>query len=315
MVPSEPEELPCLRARADPRRFVEATGTRMAWLGRESGIFELWMWPLRLARGIELRVAGEPLRPEAVEVGPERAVLSSARVRATWSAAHDVRVAFLEVELLSGADATLELAIMPAFSPQWPAGLGGRIAACDALTGALLLTEELGRFAALIGAEGMDPLPLEADHSLGAGPVVLRVPVRSGGRVQFRIAGAEFYRDALSQRALLGEEQAACGFARADHVVRIVREIWRLSAGAGLGSSEHWRAFLARTQPLEGALLWAKIAIERAWVEVDGLGRGLVAGLREGGASERPGFGWFFDGDAMAAARAMCTYGDFEGAK
>jgi hypothetical protein len=314
MVPSEPDDLPCLRARADPRRFVEATGTRMAWLGRESGIFELWMWPLRLARGIELRVDGQALRPESVAVAPDRVVLASARVRASWSAAREQRVAFLEVELLSGADATLELALTPDFSPQWPAGLGGRIAACDPETGALVLTEELGRFAALFGADAMDPLPLEADHSLGAGALVLRVPVRSGGRARFRIAGAELDPGPLSQAALLGEEGAACGFARADKVVRVARTLWASSADSSPDAA-HWRAFLARTKPLEGPLLWAKIAIERAWVEVDGLGRGLVAGLREGGASERPGFGWFFDGDALTAARAMCTYGDFEGAR
>jgi hypothetical protein len=315
MVPTPDEELPCLRARADPRRFVEATGTRMAWLGRESGIFELWMWPLRLARGIELRIDGELLRPETVEVRPDRAVLTGESARASWFAAREERLAFLEVELQAGAPATIELVLTPDFSPQWPAGLGGRIAARDPETGALLLTEELGRFAALIGAPGMLPLELEADHSLGAGPLALRVPLEAGRKALFTIAGAELDPGPLSAAARLGEEGAACGFARAEKVVGAARELWRRCASGDSSSTEHWRAFLARTRALAGAELWAKIAIERAWVEVDGLGRGLVAGLREAGASERPGFGWFFDGDAMTAARAMCAYGDFDGAR
>ena len=319
MVPTPELELPCLRARADARRFVEAAGTRMAWLGRESGIFELWMWPLRLARGIELRIGGEALHPDSVAVQPDRSVLASPRVRATWSAAREERAAFLEVELLDSRAATIELALTPDFTPQWPAGLGGRIAACDPQTGALVLTEELGRFAALIGARGMLPLELEADHSLGAGPVAIRVRLEAGGRALFTITGAELDPGPLSQAALLGEEGAASGFARADRTVHAARELWKRASADSTpferASEAHWRAFLARTKPLEGAELWAKIAIERAWVEVDGIGRGLVAGLREGGATERPGFGWFFDGDALTAARAMCAYSDFEGAR
>src|SRR5260221_5828327 len=99
MVPTPAAELPCLRARGESRRFVEATGTRMAWLGRESGVFELWMWPLRLARGIELRIGGEPLRPDSVEVRPDRALLASPRARATWSPPRQEPAAFLQVQL------------------------------------------------------------------------------------------------------------------------------------------------------------------------------------------------------------------------
>lgn len=303
----------------------------MAWLGRESGVFELWMWPLRLGRGIELRVDGAALGPaDEVEVRPERVTLRFARGarrwRASWFAARDERVAFLEVELLDGPAATLELAFPVDFTPQWPAGLGGRIAARDEQTGMLLLTEELGRFAALIGLPGLLPLELEADHSLGAGPVALRAQLRRGEARVFTIAGAELDPGPLSAAARVGEEGAATGFARAEKVLRAARELWRRAARSpgefAAEQERHWRGFLARTRrlasddaALERAWSWASIAIERAWVEVDGLGRGLVAGLREGGATERPGFGWFFDGDALTAARALCACGDFEGAR
>jgi len=44
----------------------------------------------------------------------------------------------------------------------------------------------------------------------------------------------------------------------------------------------HQERLLALQTPdpaLDSAFRWAQIAIERAWVRVDGLGRGLVAGL------------------------------------
>src|SRR5206468_7050635 len=80
----------------------------------------------------------------------------------------------------------------------------------------------------------------------------------------------------------------------------------------------HWREHQGKVLAIETpfpafdqAFQWSQIAIERAWVRVDGLGRGLVAGIGPSGNGERPGYAWFFDGDALAAARALCTSGDF----
>jgi glycogen debranching enzyme len=82
--------------------------------------------------------------------------------------------------------------------------------------------------------------------------------------------------------------------------------------------SERLEASLRVATPerrLDDAFLWSRIAIERAWVQVPGLGRGLVAGLAPSGAGARPGYGWFFDGDALAASRALSLTGDFAGVR
>ena len=44
---------------------------------------------------------------------------------------------------------------------------------------------------------------------------------------------------------------------------------------------------------------WAKIAFDNLIVDNPDLGKGLVAGLGASGSSGRPGFGWFFGGDAF----------------
>jgi glycogen debranching enzyme len=85
---------------------------------------------------------------------------------------------------------------------------------------------------------------------------------------------------------------------------------------------EHWRQFLKDSTRLESgdatldqAFLWSKIAVERAWTRVEGVGRGLIAGLGPSRGRARPGHAWFFGADALAAARAMSACGDFEGVR
>jgi len=60
------------------------------------------------------------------------------------------------------------------------------------------------------------------------------------------------------------------------------------------------------------ALEWGKVALDKGFVCNPHLGCGLVAGLGPSGTTERPGFGWFFGGDAFMNMWAMTAYGDFE---
>jgi glycogen debranching enzyme len=56
---------------------------------------------------------------------------------------------------------------------------------------------------------------------------------------------------------------------------------------------------------------WGKVALDKGFVCNPHLGCGLIAGLGPSGTSERPGFGWFFGGDAFINSWAMTAYGDF----
>ena len=66
---------------------------------------------------------------------------------------------------------------------------------------------------------------------------------------------------------------------------------------------------------LDDALHWAKFAIEKGWLCNDGVGCGLIAGYAPSGASERPGFDWYFGGDALINSWSIVDYGDFERAR
>ena len=327
--------LPELTAPVDPARFVEVTGERVALLGREDGPFEFWCWPIKVLSGLRLTLerAGEvlELREREVTVLPGELVYvwrgEGVQLRTEVFACRERAGLAFGFALDSAEALELVAAFRCDFRPMWPAGLGGQLARKDPVTGAFALSEELGRFAALIGASDSTLELEEGDHALPAGEVRIRIPLAAGGSsTVLALAGVELAPDPLTEGARRGEEQAATGFARAERAIAATRELWWRLVSDFSAEREavraHWRAHQAKTLRLETpvpaldeAVRWAAIAIERAWVRVDGLGRGLVAGLAPSGHGERPGYGWFFDGDALAASRALTTGGDFESAR
>ena len=341
--PARAAEAPVLARALDgasPRGFCEVTGLRAALLGSEPGVFECWIWPLKVAHDLQLafRPAGSEtwlgsgiarsveVRPAGLAIVYEHALF---RARARFFAAAEERGMIAVVELEARAPLEVELRLSADLRPMWPAGLGGQIALADPESGGVVLTEELGRFAVLAASPDAEPARVSADHALPREPLALRAPVTPErarrGPIVFVIAGAEVDPGPLSELARLGGEGAACGHARSRRALGEARELYhklaRCWSDAESDVEARWERFLARTSGLasddprlDEAFLWAKIAIERAWVEVDGVGRGLLAGLAPSGAGERPGFGWIFDGDALFASRAMAGYGDFEGA-
>ena len=63
---------------------------------------------------------------------------------------------------------------------------------------------------------------------------------------------------------------------------------------------------------IDRALEWGKVALDKGVVCNPDLGCGLIAGLGPSGSTERPGFGWYFGGDAFMNAWAIGAYGDFD---
>jgi len=322
-------------------RFLEVVGPRIALLGDELGRFEAWIWPLKVLRLLEPHFVhgdGPTWTAEAasrsVAVTPHEVVLSYAgpdwSVAMTWLAAPDARAAVALLDVRCERTLRVVLHLEPQLRPMWPAGLGGESAGADCETGALVVTEELGRFAVLVGSPEADPLRTRGDHALPRDPMQVEIPISPErarlGPVPVALAGAELEPPPVSEAARRGEQGAARGEARSRAVVERARDAWREALSEWprwrLELRGRWQGYLGRTTRLtstdarlDAAFEWARVALERSWVEVEGLGRGLVAGLGRSGNGERPGFGWFFDGDALVAARALTGCGDFQGAR
>ncbi len=63
------------------------------------------------------------------------------------------------------------------------------------------------------------------------------------------------------------------------------------------------------------AFEYGKVALNNLMVDNPTLGKGLVAGYGLSGGGGRPGFAWFFGGDAFINSLAINSYGDYSTVK
>ena len=301
---------PALRKPVQARHFLESVGKRGAILGREDGTFEAWLNPIKLARDFRMSVFFDgSLEPvdladlaETVTVSPGRATIvhshAAFTIRQTWVAAVDDAVLLVLLEIDTNRPLRLRASFIPEMKPMWPASFGGQSSSWDEKERAFILEEGLGRYAPIIGS------PLFSRHSEQVGHQLpgLRVTAEMdltpelcrGGVIPIVLAGTrEKYRGALAG------------------IARVVAE-----------SDAYYRAFDERTlrvrtpdSTLNEAAQWAKYAMEKGWACNEGVGCGLVAGYAESGESERPGFAWYFGGDALMNSWSVIDYGDFDRAR
>ncbi|HEX8149557.1 MAG TPA: GH116 family glycosyl hydrolase [Pyrinomonadaceae bacterium] len=307
-----------LERRTRPGAFLDVLGRKSAVFGYEHRQLEAWAYPLQILDGFELsfRVEGYPLEFR----GADTAALIDVRPEATTitysHAAFTVRQTVFApldepgVVMLLDVDSALPVAVGVRFRPRlklmWPAGMMTPSLSWDEKQRAYFVYEETGRYAGVVGSPAArdvsvmpyqeEPRDVPAEFRLEADASELKsnfIPVVIAGGVK-------------------GRDEARATYARLLGSARALYE----------KNVEHYRRLLAETTGVEtpdgrvnDAFAWAKVGIDKGFVENPLLGRGLVAGFRTAGESERPGFAWFFGRDALWTALALGSYGDFEGVR
>jgi glycogen debranching enzyme len=309
-----PESPIALVGPARPQVYLEASGRKAAFLGREDGSFEAWVYPLKLAHGIDLAfeipdyaapIPGASLAT-SVDVRPEAPTIryshSSFTADATWLVPLDEAGGVVLLDVDTSAPLTVLVRFHPDLRFMWPAGLGGQYSYWDSELHAYVITESTRRHAAIVGSPlAVDP-PEQPAHNLPDAPSEMRIPVTvvtaRSGLVPIAIAASD--EGLASARAtyerLLGEP-ATLYRESADHYRSLREDKTRIDTP---------------DDDLDLALEWGKVALDKGFVCNPKLGCGLVAGLGPSGSSERPGFDWYFGGDAFINSWAMTAYGDFE---
>jgi hypothetical protein len=314
------EDLPAtgvvLRNPPDRLRFFDVTGHKAGVFGRQTGEFEAWIYPIKLLHGFRLEfqeahllepIRGEPLlreiitRPESttfVYVHPKFTVR-----QITWIPL-DQPAIITQFEVDSAEPIDITAAFVPDFHPMWPASLGGQHSNWLANKNAFVLTDGTEKAAALIGSSAVTDHSEFTDHQLGAGEMLLRFHLQPQGH-PFLSAPLIF---ALSVTSLAEAQNIFDGV------------LSRASTLFQERVASH-REYLGRTLALETpdpeinrAFLWAKLALDSGWVCHSAFGCGLVAGYGPSGTGERPGFAWWFGGDALMTSWAMEDFGDLPGA-
>jgi glycogen debranching enzyme len=301
---------PVIRKPAQPHHFLESVGRRAAILGAENGTFEAWLNPIKVLRDFRFSVyfdgALEPVDlselAEHVAVSPGRVTITHSHaaftIRQTWVAAVDQPALLVLLDIDTDRPLRLRAAFIPEMKPMWPASFGGQSSSWDENDKALVLGEGLRRYSMLVGSPLFSKHSEQVGHQLPGRTVLLEMDLTP-----------QTCRDRLIPVVIAGSRQAYA--AALDNVEKIVRE-----------SGAYYQAFASRTThvytpdaTLNDAIAWATFAIEKGWACNESVGCGLVAGYAPSGESERPGFAWYFGGDALMNSWSIVDYGDFDRAR
>ena len=315
-------------------QYVSAVGRRAIAMGTEDGAFELWSWPykwmhdFRLSFRVPKYAQSIPGRDVArsVLVRPEGVTITYAyetfTVRQTVFASIDLPAVMMLLEV----DAIRPMEIIASFIPDlhlaWPASLGGQYVAWHSGAKAFVFSESRRKVSAFLGSPAVTQASDVPAHMLSAAPPQFTIGVGSaseryteprlgeppGGNVNIHakyipivLAGGEMPRDsvlALYRRLL---EPGA-----------IERE-WKKRAAHADSIRTQQVSVVTGDADLDRAVEWAKVNLDESMVCNPDLGCGLVAGYGlSGAASDRPGFGWFFGGDASINSFAMSAVGQHE---
>jgi glycogen debranching enzyme len=294
-----------------PRQYLGVQGRRAAWLGWETGEAELWIHPLKVVQDFQLafRVPQyvDPIRgadiARTVHVRPELATIVYAHQAFTMKQHVLAPLDEGALLVLLDVDATVPFDIVVSFRPvlqyAWPAGLGGQYASWDGTRRAFLLSESRRQHNVLIGSPWAAAASTQPAHALPDAPSVFTIHVDAARArrefVPIVIAGGIEPRDAVAARYLSAVDRAET----------IYRE--RVSRADALRTAATTLSTPDAT--LDRAFEWAKVNLDEQLVCNPDLGCGLVAGWGPSGKGTRPGFGWFFGGDAAINSLAMSSVG------
>jgi hypothetical protein len=305
-----------LRDTPDPLRYFDVTGRKSAVFGRQNGQFEAWIYPVKLLHSfrLEFQQEGQPgvIRAEnilrEVVTRPESTTLIYVHPNFTvreiiWAPLDEpALVVYFDVDSAKPLDITA--AFVPDFKPMWPASFGGQHSSWLAEEKAFALTDVTEHATALVGSPAVSAYTEFTDHQLASGETILRTRFEPG-----RAAAGP-----ISLAMALSMDGAANATAIYRDVLARSRELFEKRIA-------HHREFLERTFSFESpdgelnqAVLWSKLTLDAGWVCHAKYGCGLVAGYGPSGTGERPGFDWWFGGDAMMSSWALEDMGDLDGA-
>ncbi|HEU4990169.1 MAG TPA: GH116 family glycosyl hydrolase [Gemmatimonadaceae bacterium] len=321
-----------LRGEVRPGMFLSAVGRRAIAMGTEDGALELWTWPIKWLHDFRLSfrvpkytqpIDGRDVA-QSMEERPEGVTVTYAYEQFTVKEHVFVPLDKPAVVILLEVDAIRPLDIIAQFTPDihyaWPAGLGGQYLIWEQNARAFLFSEGKRSINAFLGSPAVTQASDVPAHMLAAAPPQLVLGVGSdsdrytaprlgeppGHNVNIHeayipivLAGGEMPHDSA---LAMYRELIAPGAAEREWKRRVAHEDSIRTTMFALHSPDTL---------LNKAVEYAKVNLDEGYVCNPDVGCGMVAGYGlSGGASDRPGFGWFFGGDAAINSFAMDGAGE-----
>ena len=299
-------------APAVPSRPFTVAGRHGAILGRQSGKFEAWVWPVKILSDFRIRAElADYAVPIDVNALAAEITVTPAETIITYShAAFTIRQHMFA--LASGVAASFEIqSIRPmditfSFTPEmlkmWPAPNFGRPSSewvQKGDNGAYILHTDNPDFSAVLAMPRTKPgimVPYQEHPQTYPTEFKLSFDPKRDAGVTFPLVMA------MADKTNAVDQTAA------------------LLAAVPQAYSEmttYYEHFFERRLTVETpdprineALKWAEVSIDQAQV-TRGDETGLIAGYYESADSARPGYAWFFGRDTLFTTYAINSYGDF----
>ena len=314
-----------------PGSYIGVVGRRSIAMGTEQGDIEVWTWPLKLLHGFNLRfktpLYGDPISGKdiarRVEVTPAGTTIVyshpafTVRQRIFAPLNEPAIVSVLEV------DAVRPIEIFAEFQSDlqyaWPAAMGGQYVFWDDKEKAFVLSESRRQVNGFVGSPYTTSATNQPAHNVPESPNQLRIAVGDQTTVPMPRPGEPAGRLTMVHASGIPIVMVGAAAPRDS-----VREIYRrvLASVSRLYDERvaHARAVTDSAMWVETpdtlfdlAVRWAAVNMDEAMVCNPDLGCGLVAGYGPSGSrGTRPGFGWYFGGDASINSLGMTGAGQFQ---
>lgn len=297
---------------AQPFTYFDKVGRKFAILGFESGRFEAWAYPLKLLRDFELSfLLGSSTEPvEArdivryISVTPEATILTytyqSFTVKEIFITPIDQAGALILLDVHTTEPMTIVASFLPVLQPMWPAGIGGQYAYWEGEMKAYLISEPTRANHGYVGSPAAAGISYTPAHMLSDYPNQFKIEIKDptvlvGNYIPIILAGGE---------------------GKTEDVKRVYRELAANPEHHYRANVQHYADLRRNTlqvwtpnEDLNLAFEWGKVAYDNLIVTNPDLGTGLIAGLGTSGTGGRPGFGWYFGGDAFFNSFSLNSYG------
>ncbi len=304
---------------AQPNQYMDKIGGKAALMGVENGSFEMWIWPWKVLRNFDLQFfVGTTTQPimtkdilRDITVTPEAITITfvyeSFTVKEIIFVPHDKTAAIILLDVNTTTHLTIVPGFMPVMQPQWPAGIGGQYSYWDDEIKAYVISESQQRGLFLCGSPLAEQMAAPPAHMFADNPIQFKMEIKPGTAkdkfIPIVIAGSPvktrydsvkvLYRNLLSNIEQLYDEN----YLYYQNLRKSTVEV------------------ITPDEKLNLAFEYGKVALNNLLVENPVLGKGLVAGYGISGGGGRPGFAWFFGGDAFINSLAMNSYGDYRTVK
>jgi len=313
VVPKFPINSSAIEIRGDvrPQEYVGVTGHASAWLGTEGGTAELWVHPFKLATDFSLNFQipdyVDPIRGEDVArtviVRPEATTIVYSH--ATFTVKQHIfapvnrpgLIVLLDVDTFR--DMAIRVQFKPVFQYAWPAAFGGQYSFWNEDAKAFVLSESRRERNAMIGSPWTSSATTQPAHALSDAPNTFVIAVDADRMdsefIPIVVAAGQMPRDSISALyAEMLQNARALYEEKRDYMNQLLATTVRIDSP---------------DDELDRALQWASVNLDEQLVCNPDLGCGLVAGWGMSKTSTRPGFGWFFGGDAAINSFAMDAVG------